>query len=160
MKNVISQIMDENGRMVSDHSEKSALFYQEFKRRFVVSVDTSMQFNLQNIVQPCHDLEALCDPFSTEEIDAVILDLPYDKAPGPDGFNNLFYKKAWPIIKHDVYHLCNDFYCHKADIKSINSSYITLVPKKDNPETVNDFRPIAPLNSSPKKKDPCQTPCQ
>ena len=90
--------MDENGRMVSDHSEKSTLFYQEFKRRFVVSVDTSMQFNLQNIVQPCHDLEALCDPFSTEEIDAVILDLPYDKAPGPDGFNNLFYKKLGPLL--------------------------------------------------------------
>jgi len=104
----------------------------------------------KTLSQPCHDLEALCDPFSIEEIDAFILDLPNDKSPGPDGFNNLFFKKAWPIIKYDVYRLCNDFYWHQADIKSINSSYITLVPKKDNPKTVNDFRPISLLNSSPK----------
>ena len=64
----------------------------------------------KTLSQPCHDLEALCDPFSTEEIDAIILDLPNDKSPGPDGFNNLFFKKAWPIIKYDVYRLCNDFY--------------------------------------------------
>ena len=149
-KNVISQILDENGRMVSDHTEKSALFYQKFKRRFAISVDISVQFNCKTLSQPCHDLEALCDPFSIEEIDAFILDLPNDKSPGPDGFNNLFFKKAWPIIKYDVYRLCNDFYWHQADIKSINSSYITLVPKKDNPKTVNDFRPISLLNSFPK----------
>jgi len=38
-------------------------------------------------------------------------------------------------------------FSHSADLKSINSSYITLVPKKDNPETVNDFRPISLLNT-------------
>jgi len=42
---------------------------------------------------------------------------------------------------------CHDFHSHSADLKSINSSYITLVPKKDNPETVNDFRPISLLNT-------------
>jgi hypothetical protein len=30
----------------------------------------------------------------------------------------------------------------------LNESFITLVPKKNNPETVNDFRPISLLNSS------------
>jgi hypothetical protein len=39
---------------------------------------------------------------------------------------------------------------NQADIKSINHSYITLVPKKANHESVNDFRPISLLNSSPK----------
>jgi hypothetical protein len=33
---------------------------------------------------------------------------------------------------------------------SINHSYITLIPKKDNPETTNDFRLISLLNSSVK----------
>jgi hypothetical protein len=47
-----------------------------------------------------------------------------------------------------MYKLCFDFYHHRADLKSINHSYITLVPKKDNPEKVNDFRPISLLNSS------------
>jgi hypothetical protein len=85
-----------------------------------------------------------------EEIDAIVLDFPNDKAPGPDGFNGFFVKKTWHIIKEDLYKMCADFYDHLADLKSINYSYITLVPKKHNPETVNDFRPISLLNTSMK----------
>jgi len=146
-RNVISQISDSTGRLVSDHGEKSGLFYQEFKRRLGISIETSMQFDLQTLMQPCSTLDNLCLPFSKEEIDALILDLPRDKAPSPDGFNSLFYWKTWHIIREDIYKLCHDFHSHSADLKSINSSYITLVPKKDNPETVNDFRPISLLNT-------------
>jgi hypothetical protein len=148
IKNVISQIMDDSGRMVTDHSEKSALFYQEFKRRLGTSIDISMQFNLQTLIRTHSNLESLYQPFSNEEIREVILGLPNDKAPSPNGFSSLFFKKAWPIIRNDMYKLCSDFFFHLADTKSINSSYITLVPKKENPETVSDFRLISLLNSS------------
>lgn len=148
-KNVISQIVDSSGRMVSDHQEKCALFFQEFKRRLGSSVGTSMLFELNEIMQPVSNLDNICQSFSRGEIDAVILGLPTDKA-CPDGFNNFFFKKSWHIIREDIYRLCNEFYSHEADLKSINSSYITLVPKKDNPETVNDFRPISLLNTSMK----------
>lgn len=151
-RNTNSQIVDESGRMVSDHGEKSALFHQEFKKRLGTSVGISMQFDLQSIVHPHNDLEHLILPFSNKEIDEIILNLPYDKAPGPDGFNSLFFKKAWHIIRNDVYRLCYDFFHHHhcVDLISINYSYITLVPKKDNPETFNDFGPISLLKSSPK----------
>jgi hypothetical protein len=33
-------------------------------------------------------------------------------------------------------------------LRSINGSYITLIPKKDSPQTVSDYRPISLLNSS------------
>ena len=147
-KNVISQIMDDSGRMVTDHNEKSSLFFQEFRKRLGTTVGISMLFNLESLIQPCLDLDDVCQPFSHEEIDRIILDLPNDKAPGPDGFNSLFFKKTWHTIRNDMYKLCSDFYNHQADVKSLNSSYITLVPKKENPEVVNDFRPISLLNSS------------
>jgi hypothetical protein len=120
-------VTDENGRMVTVHNEKSALFHHEFGRRLGTSIGISMQFDLQQIIQSSSDLESLCLPFSKEEIDSVILDLPSDKALGPDGFNSLFFRKAWHVIREDMYKLCNDFYSHQADIKSINYSYITLV---------------------------------
>lgn len=132
-KNIISQILDDTGRMVTDHSEKSALFYQEFKRRLGTTVQTSMQFNLQEIIQPYDDLVHLILPFNNKEIDELILDLPNDKAPGPDGFNTMFFKKSWHIIRNDVYRLCNDFFHHQVNLKSVNYSYITLVPKKKQP---------------------------
>lgn len=43
-----------------------------------------------------------------------------------------------------------DFYNHQTDLKSINYSFISLVPKKDNPENVNDFKLISLVNSAPK----------
>jgi hypothetical protein len=61
-------------------------------------------------------LEDLSNPFSTQEIDAVIKFMLVDKAPGPDGFNGLFLKKCWPIIKEDIYALCFSFYEGKLDL--------------------------------------------
>jgi hypothetical protein len=147
-RNVISQIDDGSGRIVQDHGELSSILWQEFKRRLGSSVGVSMQFDLQDLVQSYPNLEFLCLPFSSKNIDEIILDLPTNKAPGPDGFNNLFFKKSWHIIRGDMYKLCQDFFHHRANLKSINHSFITLVPKKDNPESVNDFRPISLLNSS------------
>jgi hypothetical protein len=97
-----------------------------------------------------HDLQQLVAPFTIQELDAIAQDLPIDKAPGPDGFNGLFFKRCWSLIKYDIYRLCADFYDNIADLKSINYSYITLVPKKPNPEKVSDFRPISLLNSTMK----------
>ena len=59
---------------------------------------------------------------------------------------DIFFKKCWNLIRPDIYRLCTDFYEHIADLKSINYYYITLVPKKSNPEKVSDFRPISLLN--------------
>jgi hypothetical protein len=49
---------------------------------------------------PTMDLSSIDVCFTEEEIWAVIRDIPSEKAPGPDGFTGLFYKKkAWPIIR-------------------------------------------------------------
>jgi hypothetical protein len=149
-KNVISQILDDSSRMISDYGDKNALFFQEFKIRLGTAVGISMQFDLQTIVSPCSNLDQLCLPFTREEIDSVVCSLPVDKAPGPDGFNTTFFERACPIIKHDMYNFCEEFFQLKVDLESVNNSYITLVPKKDDLEKVNDFRPISLVNSIPK----------
>jgi hypothetical protein len=75
----------------------------------------------------------------------VIKNLPNEKSPGPDGFNNEFIKCCWPIIGNDIKELIKDFYDEKNSLESTNSSFITLIPKCDNPTTANDFRPISLL---------------
>jgi hypothetical protein len=48
--------------------------------------------------------------------------VPIDKAPGPDGFNGLFMKKCWDIIKVDFYKVCQDFFdCHCWRIKDVST---------------------------------------
>lgn len=92
-----------------------------------------MAFDLSALITPDADRSDLILPFQHEEIDKVISQLPSDKAPGPDGFNGLFMKKCWHLIK-DFYRLCEEFHNGMANLESINDSFITLVPKVPNPE--------------------------
>jgi hypothetical protein len=115
-----------------------------------IFVQPSMQFNLSSLISLSVNMDSLISPFLKEETDNIIRHLPLDKAPGPDGFNGLFLKKCWPVIKEDFYKLCQEFFDGSVNLESINGSFITLVPEINNPETVNDFRPISLLNSSVK----------
>lgn len=92
------------------------------------------------------NLQELEAPFTKEAIDHVINQMPVDKVPGPDGFNVAFLKACWHIIAPDFYKLTEDFYNGNINIKSINYSFITLIPKIDAPITPDDFRPISLLN--------------
>jgi hypothetical protein len=115
-----------------------------------IFVQPSMQFNLSSLISLSVNMDSLISPFLKEETDNIIRHLPLDKAPGPDGFIGLFLKKCWPVIKEDFYKLCQEFFDGSVNLESINGSFITLVPEINNPETVNDFRPISLLNSSVK----------
>lgn len=70
-----------------------------------------MLFDLSSLVPifSADDLNNLVAPFSETEINNIIRIMPADKAPGPDGFNGLFIKKCWHIIKEDIYRLIQDF---------------------------------------------------
>lgn len=71
-----------------------------------------------------------------------------DKAPGPDGINNGVIKKLWRWINKDVFNFIKDFMDKGHLPKGVNSSFITLVPKKDNPIQLFDFRPISLISCS------------
>lgn len=146
--NNISSLTSEAGQEILDHEGKAQHIWEAFKGRLGQSDFTHMYFDLENLLQPRQDLELLELPFSTEEIDAIISDLASNKSPGPDGFNGDFLKKFWPLIKQDFYALCQKFHDGEICVRSINRSFITLVPKKDHPTSISDYRPISLLNSS------------
>jgi hypothetical protein len=57
-------------------------------------------------------------------------------------------KNCWHVISQDFYELCTGFYNNQVCLQSINGSYITLIPRVDNPIKVSDYMPISLLNSS------------
>jgi len=105
-RNAISQVKNENGIWVQDHEGKAGILWNTFKNRMGISSEVKMHFDLHSILTPRGgDLELLVQPIQCEEIDRIIKQMPTDKAPGPDGFNGLFLKKCWPIVKGDFYTL-------------------------------------------------------
>ena len=144
--NTITSLETDDGRTVTNHNEKATLLLEEYKKRMGCSSNPTMLYNLSELIQPSDDLEHLSRPFSTLDIDKVIKQMLADKAPGPNGFNGLFLKRCWDIIKEDIYTLCFDFFNGTLDLESVNCSFITLVPKVHNPTSANDFRPISLLN--------------
>jgi hypothetical protein len=146
-KNHIATIIENIGVPVIDHTAKATLLLQAYKERLGQSENISSLSPFAHLLNNNGlDLVFLEAPFTHDEIDAVIKDFPNNKSLGPDGFNAEFLRKCWPIIKKDLYYMCDQFHQGNLCLQSINSCYITLVPKKDNAETVHDFRPMSLLN--------------
>jgi hypothetical protein len=144
-KNFIISIRNTEGIYFTEHEQKANLLWEAYKQRLGCSEHTNMAYNLSSILTE-HDLAHLDSEFSEQEIECVIKSLPNNHAPGPDGFNGFFAKKCWNIVKGDFLRLFKDFHTSNVDLRSINTSLIALIPKKDNPETRDDFRPISLLN--------------
>ena len=86
--------------------------------------------------------------FSEQEVWDTIKEMPPGRAPGPDGFNSLFYKVAWPIIKQDVVNALNVLWSLDArSFHLLNDALMILLRKNLAPSRLKDFRPIALIHS-------------
>jgi hypothetical protein len=89
----------------------------------------------------------LTAPFTIEEVREAIWSCDGNKCPGPDGFNFNFYKVCWDIISGDIMAFLSEFHGNASLPKAITASFLTLVPKKDHPQCLSDYRPICLVSS-------------
>jgi len=82
-------------------------------------------------------------PVIEEEISEVIKDMHNCKAPGPDGFNVNFFKACWNIVKQDILNVVEGYRISRTILKSLNTSFISLITKQDSALTAGKFGPIA-----------------
>ena len=78
----------------------------------------------------CHNLDHLDVPLTKEEVRGAIFDSLAEKALGPDGYIGLFYKTCSAVI-------CNDL------MQGLHQANIVLLPKKEDPARITDYRPIS-----------------
>ena len=64
----------------------------------------------------------------------------------PDGLQASVYKKYWKIVGKSVCKMVKAFFYNGHMLKEINKTFITLIPKSDDPESTNHFRPISLCN--------------
>ncbi|KAK1570145.1 hypothetical protein QYE76_027234 [Lolium multiflorum] len=91
------------------------------------------------------DREILSRRFTEQEVKNVVDLMEKNKAAGPDGFPIEFYQACWDIIKEDIMAVFHDLHAHKIDLASINYGVITLIPKGDDADRIQKFRPICLL---------------
>jgi hypothetical protein len=85
----------------------------------------------------------LVRPFDEEEVVRVLKGFNGDKAPGPDGFSLAFFQICWDIIRSDIMAVIKYFHGMGTFAKSLNATFLTLIPKKTEAIEVKDFRPIS-----------------
>ena len=68
-------------------------------------------------------------------------------APGPDGFITAFFQNCWSVLKQDVMVFFADFHSQCIFEKSLNATFLCLIPKKVNAINIKDFCPISLVGS-------------
>ncbi|WVZ90234.1 hypothetical protein U9M48_036551 [Paspalum notatum var. saurae] len=86
--------------------------------------------------------------FSESEIKEAIFSMKHNKAPGPDGFPAEFYQRFWKTVKEDLLQMFRDLSKGDLPLFSLNFGVITLIPKVQEVNVIQQYRPICLLNVS------------
>ena len=81
-------------------------------------------------------------PFSMEEVSSALSDINGDEAPSPDGLTIAFWQSCWDIVRDDVMRMFQDFHETRKFVRSLNATFIVMIPKKGNAKDYKDFCPI------------------
>ena len=70
------------------------------------------------------------EPFSVKEVVSTLFDLSGEKALRLDGYSLAFCQSSWDLVKEEVMGFFRDFHEHERFVRSLNSTFLVLVPKK------------------------------
>lgn len=71
-----------------------------------------------------------------------------DKSSRPDMFTGHFYRTCWSVIKEDILLALSVIQGgHVSRFRLLNTTFITLLPKRVDANQVKDYRPISPIHS-------------
>ena len=89
------------------------------------------------------DASWLDRPLDEDEVFGVVYDFNGDKASGPDSFTMDFFQSYWSMVKIDIMNVFHAFHALTVFEKSLNATFLALIPKKVDAVDVKDFRPIS-----------------
>lgn len=72
--------------------------------------------------------------------------MPSTKALGPDGMSAIFYQTYWNTVDRDVVATVQSYFRNGHMLRDLNHTFISLIPKKQDTNKVEHFRPISLCN--------------
>ncbi|RVW63033.1 Transposon TX1 uncharacterized 149 kDa protein [Vitis vinifera] len=92
--------------------------------------------------QEAENLEIL---FSETKVHSAMMEMNGDKAPGLDGFTMVFWQSYWDLVNEEILEMFKEINEQSSFLKSLNNTFLVLIPKKGGAEDLRDFRPISLL---------------
>ncbi|XP_057248280.1 uncharacterized protein LOC130590240 [Beta vulgaris subsp. vulgaris] len=142
-------LMDLNGNWISDD-----LLLKNLARNAFIDIFTTKHYlsnrmpSFNSQIHVLHEESAdLIKPFSIEEVGVIVKSMAPLKSPGPDGIQPIFYQQFWSTLNDHLVSFLNKCFDEGSVPNSINKSYLCLIPKKEVPSVINDFRPIGLCNT-------------
>ena len=90
-------------------------------------------FNFERLEEG--DVEGLEKPFSEEEVFGALLGFCGEKAPDPDGFSMAFWQFSWDFVREEVMNFFRQFHETGSFVRSLNVTFLVLIPKKGGQRT-------------------------
>lgn len=99
------EVVDDRVRVKDFISEHFRLHFQK-KRGAMVQLDR----NIETSTLGEEDRDILTRSFLEKEVQQAVMECEGSRSPGPDGFNLIFYKICWNIIKEDLMRVLLEFH--------------------------------------------------
>jgi hypothetical protein len=150
-KNHIWETRDENGDLHAGQGAiklEATIYFKTFylESNLVEISDQVDTMGLYDCIVKAKDAMILDNPCTKVEIWEVLKSFAKDKSPRPDGWTVEFLIHYFDIFGADLLELVEDSRIHGFVNKSLNVTFMTLIPKVNNPTSFGDFRPIALCN--------------
>lgn len=143
-QNTILGIWDEFGRWCEEKESIAQAAVTYFENIYTSASPSRVEEVMAAIpVRVTEDMnESLSLSFTREEVATALKQIHPSKAPGPDGMSAIFYQKHWDIVGNSVSNMVLNVLNNNLPISEINKTNISLIPKKNNPSRMSEFRPI------------------
>eukprot|EP00253_Pinus_taeda_P010845 PITA_10845 len=149
--NTIWRLKDVEGREVSSFPELSGLGKRHFQNIFadqgeatIAEVFSTVQSFPRFIEED--EAEDLTIPVTKEEIEEAMKLMGKDKSPGPNGWTIELFLHFYEQIGAEITEVVEESRLKGVIYRPFNSTFIALIPKKDDPESFEDLRPISLCN--------------
>lgn len=151
IKNSIWKIKDNNGEYVVSQDgilKQAVCFFKEHYSRAKDIAFRDILWGIDLIPKMFDDErnEALFQPITEKELLGVMMSFKKDKSPGPDGWTIEFMIHFYDLIKLDLLRMVEASRMTSSIHHHTTSTLIALIPKKGEPESFQDFRPISLCN--------------
>eukprot|EP00253_Pinus_taeda_P015506 PITA_15506 len=149
--NTIWKLKDQNGREASSFEDLSRMGKAHFQNLFTAQGGITLAEIIrttQCFPRFVEEEEAgrLSEVVSKEEVEHVIKSMAKDKSPGPDGWTIELFTHFFESIGDELTEVVDESR-RKGEIHlPFNATFIALIPKKEDPDSFEDFRPISLCN--------------